>query len=126
MEKQGYSLYLIFQEIQGNTEKKGDISMKNKEKDEKQYSLTPEGRENQLISLAMDAAEKQLRDGTASPSVITHFLKQASTRNELEKELIKNQNRLAAAKAEAIDKVSENGDLAREAIEALAGYRSDD
>lgn len=100
--------------------------MKNKEKNEKQYSLTPEGRENQLISLAMDAAEKQLRDGTASPSVITHFLKQASTRNELEKELIKNQNRLAAAKAEAIDKVSENGDLAREAIEAIAGYRSDD
>lgn len=29
-------------------------------------ALTPEARENQLISLAVDLAEKQLREGTAS------------------------------------------------------------
>lgn len=35
--------------------------------------LTPEGKENQMISLAMDCAESQLRDGTASSAVIVHF-----------------------------------------------------
>lgn len=35
-------------------------------------ALTPEARENQLISLASDLAEKQLREGTASSQVITH------------------------------------------------------
>ena len=29
-------------------------------------ALTPEARENQLISLAVDLAEKQLQEGTAS------------------------------------------------------------
>ena len=38
-------------------------------------ALTPEARENQLISLAIDLAEQQLRDGTASSQVITHYLK---------------------------------------------------
>ena len=31
--------------------------------------------ENELVSLAMDVARKQLLDGTASSQVITHFLK---------------------------------------------------
>ena len=37
--------------------------------------LNPEAREKQLISLAMDAAEEQLLNGTASSQVINHFLK---------------------------------------------------
>ena len=53
-------------------------------------ALTPEARENQLVQAAVDLAEKQLLDGTASPSVITHFLRLGSTKNELEKEKIQN------------------------------------
>ena len=49
---------------------------------------TPEARENQLIALAIDQAEKQLRDGTASSQVITHFLKLGSSRERMEKELL--------------------------------------
>ena len=41
-------------------------------------ALTPEDRESQLIAAAVNLAEKQLRDGTASPSVITHYLRLAS------------------------------------------------
>lgn len=44
-------------------------------------ALTPEARENQMISLAVDLAEQQLRDGTASSQVITHFLKLGTTRD---------------------------------------------
>ena len=49
-------------------------------------ALTPEARENQLVSLAVDLAEQQLRDGTASSQVITHYLKLGSTKERLEKE----------------------------------------
>lgn len=99
---------------------------KRKENLDNRAAYSPENRENQLIELAMNAAEKQLRDGTASPSVITHFLKQASTRNELEKALLTSQNKVAEAKAMAISKTVDDEALAREAIAALAGYRSDD
>ena len=43
-------------------------------------ALTPEARENQMISLAVDLAEKQLMEGTASSQVITHYLKLGSTK----------------------------------------------
>lgn len=36
-------------------------------------ALTPDARENQMISLAVDLAERQLEEGTASSQVITHF-----------------------------------------------------
>ena len=50
-------------------------------------ALTPEARENQLVSLAVDLAEKQLREGTASSQVITHYLKLGSTKERIEKEI---------------------------------------
>ena len=49
-------------------------------------ALTPEARENQMISLAVDLAGKQLQEGTASSQVITHFLKLGSTKQQLEKQ----------------------------------------
>ena len=56
-------------------------------------AISPEARENQLISLAVDLAERQLMDGSASSQVITHFLKLGTTRAELEKEkLMENKN----------------------------------
>ena len=45
---------------------------------------TPEARENQLISLAVDLAEKQLSAGTASSQVITHYLKLGSSKDKIE------------------------------------------
>ena len=63
---------------------------------------TPEAREQQLIALAVDLAEKQLIEGTASSQVISHFLKLGSIRAQIEKELLEKQRDLAAAKAESI------------------------
>ena len=36
-------------------------------------AITPEARENQMIALAVDLAERQLLEGTASSQVITHY-----------------------------------------------------
>lgn len=86
-------------------------------------ALTPEAREKQLINLAIDAAEQQLLDGTASPSVITHFLKLASSKEKLEKELLEKQVELAAAKTEAIKSAERIEELYSEALKAMRDYQ---
>lgn len=93
-------------------------------KRESKPAMSPEGREQQLVSLAVDLAEKQLRDGTASPSIINHYLKIASSRETLEREILEKQARLIEAKASSITKDKEAEQLAKAAIEAMKGYTS--
>ena len=85
---------------------------------------TPEAREQQLVNLAVNLAEKQLREGTAAPSVINHFLKIASTRETIEREMLEKQSKLIEAKAQSIAKDREAEDLAKAAIEAMKNYNS--
>ena len=65
-------------------------------------ALTPEARENQMISLAVDLAEKQLMEGTASSQVITHYLKLGSTKERIEKEILEKQKELISPKTESL------------------------
>lgn len=85
---------------------------------------TPDAREQQLVSLAVDLAEQQLRDGTASAAVMTHFLKIASKREVLEREILEKQSALIEAKASSINKDKDSDALAKAAIEALKSYNS--
>jgi hypothetical protein len=85
-------------------------------------ATTPEQRENQLIALAADLAERQMRDGTASSQIITHYLKLGSTREELEKDRLRIENELAKAKIEAMASASRMEELYAEAIDAMRGY----
>ena len=84
--------------------------------------LTPESRENQLISLAIDLAEKQLRDGSASSQVISHFLKLGSTNNMLEKAILEKQTALLTAKTEAIKSGKVIEELYTNALAAMRKY----
>ena len=84
--------------------------------------LTPESRENQMISLAVDLAEQQLRDGTASSQVITHYLKLGSTREKLEHELKMKELELMAAKTEQIKSTKRSEELMKEALRAFRNY----
>lgn len=85
-------------------------------------ALTPEGRENQLVSLAIDLAEQQLRDGTASSQVITHYLKLGSMREKLERERLMEENKLLRAKAEAIESQKEDKINYEKILKALKNY----
>lgn len=87
---------------------------------------TPEARENQLIALAIDLTEEQLRDGSASPSVITHFLKLATEREKLERVKIERENELLTAKVDAINQSKEIEDLYKNAINAFRTYSGDE
>lgn len=85
-------------------------------------ATTLESREDQLISLAVDLAEKQILEGTASAQVITHFLKLGTTREKLEQEKISYENELLKARKDAIaSQVSSEG-LLKEALAAFSSY----
>ena len=85
-------------------------------------ALTPEARENQMISLAVDLAEKQLIEGTASSQVITHFLKLATVREKLERERLAKENRLLDAKTESLQRDERIEEMYKNAINAMRRY----
>ena len=85
-------------------------------------ALTPEARENQLIYLATELAERQLRDGTASSQVITHYLKLGSTKERLEKEILAENKKLLVAKTESLQSAKRIEELYANAIAAMRKY----
>mgnify|MGYP003296579980 CR=1 FL=1 len=83
---------------------------------------TPEAQEDMMISLAMERAEEQLRDGTASSQVITHFLKLGSSREKAEQEIIELNKELVKAKTESLRQNRELEEMFKNAIEAIKSY----
>ena len=102
------------------TKEKGEESQQKRRKFPP--ATTVEGRENQLISLAVDLAEQQLRDGTASAQVITHYLKLGSTKERLEKEILEAQKGLMQAKKEALESSKRVEELYANALAAFTTY----
>lgn len=86
-------------------------------------ATTPEARENQLITAAMDLAEKQIREGTASAQVITHFIKLASSREKLEQERLAYENELTKAKIENLAAAERVEELYKKALGAMSAYQ---
>lgn len=91
-------------------------------KSNKRPALTPEARENQMIALAVNLAEKQLQEGTASSQVITHFLKLGSTKERLEKEKLEEENKLLRAKTEKLQSDKRVEELYTDALNAMRRY----
>ena len=85
-------------------------------------AVTPDGQEARMIAYAMDLAEKQLREGTASSQVITHYLRLGTAREKLEREKLRKENELLTAKTESIRSIKEVGELYANAIEAMRRY----
>lgn len=85
-------------------------------------AANPEARENQLISLAIDLAEKQLMEGTATSQVIAHFLKLGSSSEKLEQRMKKQQADLIEAKTESIKSAQRVEELYQNALNAMRAY----
>lgn len=105
--------------------------MRTKKKEEQEPTVrssrpatSPEARESQLVNHAVNLAEKQLQDGTASSAVIVHYLKLASARERLEREILEKNAKLMDAKARNMDKERESEETAKAAIEAMKNYKS--
>lgn len=83
---------------------------------------TPEGREDEMVSLAHDLAERQIREGSASSQVITHFLKLGSTRERLEQQRLAHENELTRVKIEQIESQKRVEELYMQALNAMRSY----
>lgn len=86
-------------------------------------AATAEAREQQLIAAAVDLAEQQLLNGTATSQVITHFLKLGTVKEQLEKEKLEMENKLIQAKIEALESSKRIEELYAEAISAMREYQ---
>jgi hypothetical protein len=85
-------------------------------------ATTDEHREGQLVTLAIDLAERQLSEGTASSQVITHYLKLGSTREHLEQERLIRENELLTSKVEMMASAKKVEELYAEALTAMRSY----
>ena len=85
-------------------------------------AATPEARENQLIAAAVDLAEQQLLNGTASSQVIVHYLRLGSTKEKIEKEILEEQKKLIVAKTDALESAKRIEDLYSKALIAMKEY----
>lgn len=83
---------------------------------------TLDGRESQIVSDAYDLAERQIRDGTASAQVVSHFLKLGSTRERLEQQRLTRENELLSAKVEQLQSQKRVEELYENAINAMGVY----
>lgn len=82
-----------------------------------------DGRERQMIALATNLAEEQLRNGTASSQVITHYLKLGTTREKLEKEILEKKKELMQAQTENLQTLKRIEELYAEATKAMSDYK---
>ena len=75
-----------------------------------------------MIAAAIDLAEKQLLEGTASSQVITHYLKLGSTTSMLEKQNLERKNELLTAQIESIQSGKRVEELYQNALNAMKNY----
>lgn len=88
----------------------------------KSIATTMEGRENELIALAYDAAEERIRNGTASSQEIVHFLRLGSEKERMAQEEIRADIELKRARVKAIVDGEHLEKVYNDAIEAMKRY----
>lgn len=98
------------------------IQGKRKVKKNSPPGKTVEARERQLISLAYDVAEKQLRSGDITSQTLTHFLKMGASTAALEREKLEHETALLKAKTEVLKSEKNKEALFKEAIRAFKVY----
>lgn len=99
---------------------------KSKDRPSSRPAISPQDRENQLVLLATNLAEEQMREGTASAQVISHYLKLGSTREQLEQERLRYETKLLEARAQQISDAARMEELYADAISAMKTYQGQD
>ena len=85
-------------------------------------AVDPEARENQMISLATDAAERELMKESPDKRIVIHYLKLATTKAQLEKEKLRRENSLLEVKTDAVKSAARSDELYADAIAAMRIY----
>lgn len=85
-------------------------------------AITPEEKDNQMISLATDLVERRLREGTASSQEIVYYLKLGSQKEKLEKQILERQRDLMEAKTASLQSAQRIEALFDEAMKMFKVY----
>ena len=83
---------------------------------------TPEAWEDRLIGLAYAEAEKQLLAGTASSQIVNHFLKLGSSKESLEKDILREKSKLMSAQTQNLEDSKRTEETYQKAIDAMKIY----
>jgi hypothetical protein len=102
------------------------VAGKSKDRPQRRPATSLPDRENQLVALATDLAEEQMREGTASAQVISHYLKLGSTREQLEQERLRYETKLLEARTQQISDSARMEELYANAIHAMKTYQGQD
>ena len=102
--------------------KRQSVDCRNTKRSLGRPALSPEARDNQLISLTIDLVEQQLRDGTASPTIVAHYLKLGSSKERLERERLERENELLRAKVETLRSSQRSDEMYEKALKAMRSY----
>lgn len=96
------------------------------EPDTRRPYMTPEGRENDVVAMAYDLAEKQIREGTVSSQVLAIFLKAGAKKERLEREILEEQKKLITAKTENLESERKDKVAYEEVLAAIKRYRGEE
>lgn len=83
---------------------------------------TPEHREQQIVSDALDLIHRRIQDGTASAQETVTFAKFGTGREDLERERLRQENEKLRAQIENMATAKRIEELYDEAIAAMRGY----
>lgn len=105
-------------------EKLEDIS-EQKPRRKSKINTSSDSREKVMIDLAMDAVEERIRSGKASASEYVHFLKLGTEQAKLEREKLRQENKLLEAKTQSIEQSAEMREIIDKAMEMFSIYHGD-
>ncbi len=83
---------------------------------------TAEAREEEMIALAMDDAERRLRDGTAPAPLVMMFAKSGLGRERLERQRLQEENTLLRAKVVQMESATQSNEKLDTVLKALRKY----
>lgn len=101
-----------------------DIS-EQKPRRKSKINTSSDSREKVMIDLAMDAVEERIRSGKASASEYVHFLKLGTEQAKLEREKLRQENKLLEAKTQSIEQSAEMREIIDKAMEMFSIYHGD-
>lgn len=87
---------------------------------------TPQARENEMIALAVDAAERMMQGDNPPAQIVTHYLKLGSSTEKLNQMKTEAELELMQKKVEIMDAHERIEALYSGAIEAMRSYRGED
>lgn len=99
--------------------------MEKETKQKSKFNTSSDSREKVMIELAMDAVEERIRSGKASASEYVHFLKLGTEQAKLEREKLRNENKLLEAKTVSIEQAAEMQQMIEQAMTMFSVYHGD-